>query len=239
MPKVRARIGYTSVAYVTEIFPMAFYDIVPEGVVLSYLTMQQFSSTSDEMKRIHAEGNDAAESFIRAGCDVVILGGAPTNLSHGSDSLGQVLTDMAADFGVPVSSSASAQNKALRAVGARRVGVVHPAPQDTSGRHDRQLVENGMIPSGSVGAGAEVEDYNRIPPERALDLGRALKRDNPELDTLLYTCPHWPQVHAIEPLEAELGVNVVTSLQAIAWDGLRLAGIKDRIGGYGRLLRDH
>jgi maleate isomerase len=239
MAQIRARIGYTSVAFVTEIFPMAFYDIVPDGVVLSFLTMQQMSSTGDEMKRIHGNGNDAAPCFVRAGCDVVILGGAPTNLSHGSDSLTQVLEGMAGEFGIPVSSSASAQNKALLTLGAKNVGVVHPAPQNTSGRHDRQLIEIGMIPSGSLGAGAELEDYNRIPKEAALTLGRELKRDHPELDTLLFTCPHWAQVHAIEPLEAELGINVVTSLQAITWDGLRLAGIDDPIDGYGRLLRDH
>ena len=37
---LRARIGYTSVAYVTEIFPRVFYDIVPDGVSLQLLTQQ-------------------------------------------------------------------------------------------------------------------------------------------------------------------------------------------------------
>jgi len=46
-------------------------------------------------------------------------------------------------------------------------------------------------------------------------------------------------VHAIEPLEQEFGVNVVTDLQAVLWEGLRLAGIDDRIDGYGKLLREH
>ena len=45
--------------------------------------------------------------------------------------------------------------------------------------------------------------------------------------------------HAIEPLERELGVNVIASLQAIVWEGLRKCGIDDRIDGYGRLLREH
>jgi maleate cis-trans isomerase len=31
----------------------------------------------------------------------------------------------------------------------------------------------------------------------------------------------------------------MTSLQAIAWEAMRRAGIDDRIEGYGRLLREH
>jgi len=239
MSDIRARIGYTSVAYVTEIFPKIFYDIVPEGVFLSFLTMQQFSSTPDEMKRIYDEGTAAAHSFVRAGCDVVILGGAPTNLSHGLGNLEQILAKMSDEFGVPVSSSASAQSKALMAVGANRVGVIHPADDAASGRHDQQFLDLGMIPTGSVGVGAELPDYNRVPETRAFELARGLKKDNPDIDTIIFGCPHWATVHAIEPLEEELGINVVTSLQAIVWHGLRLAGIDDRIDGYGRLFREH
>jgi len=34
-------------------------------------------------------------------------------------------------------------------------------------------------------------------------------------------------------------LNVVTSAQAIVWQGLRRSGINDAIQGYGRLLREH
>ena len=36
---IRARIGFTSVAYVSEVFPRDFYRIVPQGVMLSMLTL--------------------------------------------------------------------------------------------------------------------------------------------------------------------------------------------------------
>ena len=45
-------------------------------------------------------------------------------------------------------------------------------------------------------------------------------------------------VDAIEPLEREFGVSVMSSLQAIVWHALRLTGIDERIDGFGRLLRD-
>jgi maleate isomerase len=45
-------------------------------------------------------------------------------------------------------------------------------------------------------------------------------------------------VEAIDPLEQELGVTVVTNLQATLWHALRSLGLNDKISGYGRLLRE-
>jgi maleate isomerase len=50
--------------------------------------------------------------------------------------------------------------------------------------------------------------------------------------------PHWPTAFAIDPLEQEFGVNVMTAHQAIVWDALRRCGINDKIEGFGRLFRE-
>ena len=235
----RARIGYTSVAYVTEIFPKVFYDIVPDGVSLQLLTQQVTSHAARNMERIHDEARQAAKSFARAGADLVILGGAPTNLSRGRAVLDDALAALADEIGVPVSSSATAQSNALKAVGAGKVAVVHPSNPKRDASHDQQLRDDGLEPLGNRSAGATFENYNRIPDDVAYRLGSELKQEHPELDTLLYGCPHWAVTHAIEPLERELGISVVTSLQAIAWEALRKCGIEDRIEGYGKLLSEH
>ena len=58
------------------------------------------------------------------------------------------------------------------------------------------------------------------------------------LDTVYMFCPHYAVINTIEALEAEFGITVMTSLQAIVWNALRRCGVDDRIEGYGRLLRD-
>ena len=237
--RLRARIGYTSVAYVTEIFPKVFYGMVPEGGLLQMLTQQVTSHEARNMERIHDEARAAAKSFARAGADLVILGGAPTNLSRGRAALDEVLAALGEEIGIPVSCSASAQSNALAAVGAKKVGVVHPSNPRRDASHDQQLRDDGLEPMGNRSAGATFEDYNRIPDDVAYGLGRELKEAVPEIDSLLYSCPHWAVTHAIEPLERDLGVSVITSLQAIAWEGLRKCGIEDRIDGYGKLLSQH
>ena len=241
MHEVRARIGFTAIAYVAEVVPNLFYQIVPEGVLLSLLTVQHVASTKEAMARMHEETLSHARSFAKAGCDVVFLGGAPTNLSQGWDHLRTILREFEQEFGVPVSSSATAQDKALHVLGARKVGVVHPfssTVKERHERHDEQLRGGGLTPVGCIGAGASYENYHLVPSNKAFELGVELKRQSPDLDTILFACPHWYVTDAIEPLEQELGINVVTAIQAIAWEGMRLAGVNDQVKGYGRLLRE-
>ncbi len=38
---------------------------------------------------------------------------------------------------------------------------------------------------------------------------------HPDADTMMFPSPHWPVVGAIEPLEREFGVSVMSALQAI------------------------
>jgi maleate isomerase len=238
MSKLRVRIGYSSVAYVTELLPKYFYEIVPDGVLMSMLTLQITSHTEEQFQNIHEQGMKAVESFARAGADVIIMGGAPTNIAHGEGNLEKALHQMSQKYGVPVSSSSIAQRNALRAVGAKKVGTVNPAVPRKIGDAGAGSIEDGMVLIGSKHVGAKLEDYNRIPPERGLELGRELLREHPEIDTLIYGCPHWASIEAIEPLEQEFGVNVVTALQAIIWEGMRLGGVNDKVQGYGRLFRE-
>ncbi len=92
-----------------------------------------------------------------------------------------------------------------------------------------------------LGTRAFGSNFNRIggiPDNAALDMARELMKAHPDADTIMFPSPHWPVINAIEPLEKEFGVHVMSSIQAILWQALRLAGIKDRIDGFGRLFKD-
>ena len=91
---------------------------------------------------------------------------------------------------------------------------------------------------GVKGWGEVIGRFARIPVTAALELGRALMRAHPSADAIFMPSPHWPVIEAIEPLEREFGVAVMAASPACIWDALRLAGVSDRIDGYGRLLRE-
>jgi maleate cis-trans isomerase len=64
-------------------------------------------------------------------------------------------------------------------------------------------------------------------------------KEHPEADTLFFPAAHWPAASNVETLEQELGINVISSAQAIVWEALRRCKITDPIQGFGKLLREH
>ena len=91
----------------------------------------------------------------------------------------------------------------------------------------REVVEHGVRQS------VEQEDH-----DAPAAVGRQLAADNPGADTLWLAWPHRPTVDVIEPLERALGINVMSSAQAIIWESLRRCGIFEPIHGFGRLLAE-
>ena len=233
----RARIGYTSPPFLTETFPCEFYRMAPEGVTLVLTTLAIRRLTEDETARSVAMTLEAAREMGRAGVDAIVFGGVPLNLSMGDDGLAEAMRAMAAETGIPVTSSLTAQIEALRAVGARRIALLHPFAE--GGFDSSYVARNGFDLAGTRAAGRTVAELATVAEDEIRDHARALRRDFPDADTLYIPAPHWAVAEAIEPLEAELGVTVIAAIQAIVWQALRLAGVDDRIAGYGRLPREH
>jgi len=71
-------------------------------------------------------------------------------------------------------------------------------------------------------------------PDTLFELG--VRGFDPRADGLIMTCLNTRSHTVIDRLEQKLGKPVITSTQATLWHALRLAGIADRIKGYGRLL---
>lgn len=80
-------------------------------------------------------------------------------------------------------------------------------------------------------------DMIRVRPDFIADYAASL--DGPDVDTIFISCGALRSLDIIDQLEQKLGKPVICSNQAMIWDVLRLAGIGDKIAGYGRLMRDH
>ena len=96
----------------------------------------------------------------------------------------------------------------------------------------------GVEACGVIACDMSMMDLGRVPTEKAPDLARRLKHENPEIDTIHFASAHWATAHCLDQVERDLGVSVMSSQQAIFWDAIRTAGIADKITGYGRLLRE-
>jgi len=66
----------------------------------------------------------------------------------------------------------------------------------------------------------------------------AMQHRDDRADACFLSCTTIRSVAAIEALERDLGMPVVTSNQAMAWHALRTGGVMDKMQGFGRLFRE-
>src|ERR1700692_4354342 len=234
----RARIGYTSPPLTTEVFPYEFYQIVPKGVTLVVTSLAIVVRSKAEVDQSYDISMRAAREMAAAGCDIVVLGGVPINLSRGATNAEEIIRDLEAELKVKVSTSTSAQAAAAKALGCKKVVVCQPYEATETDRIAGYARHFGCEVLGATAWGSAFNQIGRIPREAALEMGRKLMRQHGQADTILFPSPHWPTIGAIEPLEREFGVNVMTALKAIVWHALRSVGVNDRIEGCGRLFRE-
>jgi maleate isomerase len=138
---------------------------------------------------------------------------------------------------VRVTDPVTAAIAALRATGVRRVALLTPYLREINLRLRAALLERGLsIPV--MGSFNEPDDdvVARITPQSLLD---AIVRigSEPICDGVFVSCTSLRVARIAERAEALIGKPVTSSNHALAWHMLRLAGIEDRIEGFGRLYR--
>jgi maleate isomerase len=212
--------------------------MAPAGVTLVITTLAIVVRSKEEVDQSYDISMKAAREMAAAGVDIVVLGGVPINLSRGAANAEQMIKELEAELKVKVSTSAAAQARAAKALGCRKVVVAQPYAHADTDRIAGYAAHFGCEVLGATGWGSPFNQIGRIPQHAAIELGRKLVHAHPDADTILLPSPHWPTAGAIEPLERELGVNVMSAQQAIVWDALRRCGVNDKIEGFGRLFRE-
>jgi maleate cis-trans isomerase len=234
----RARIGYTCPPVIAEVFPYEFYKVVPEGVTLAITTLAVLKATGDELQTSYDISLQTAREMGAAGVDLMVLGGAPVNMAQGYDKVEDMIRKAEQECGVPVTTSLSAKNHALRRLGAKRIVVVgiSGAPDLSSeylGRAECEVIASAPMPSAPP-----LNHLGRLSSEASFEVACELVRAHPEADTLYFPCAHRATIDKLESMEEELGVGVLSASSAIIWEALRRCGIREPIQGFGRLFRD-
>ncbi len=234
----RARVGYACPPKVAEVFVYEFYKIAPPGVTLAISTVGGGRATLEDRREAGLRLIEAGEELARNGVTGVVLGGEPLNAALGDDLPG-ILESLRDRYGIPFTTSMKAQALALQALDAHRIAVLSYNDRDDSqDMLPDETSDNLEIVAQKHAGYPGVHHLGRIPVDVVPRLAREVVDEHPEIDTIKIACAHQPSVEAIDAIEQELGVGVMSASLAITWQGLRQAGISDPIPGKGRLLRD-
>ena len=141
-----------------------------------------------------------------------------------------------AHAGVPVTNPMSSVIAGLRALGAKRIALVTPYVPQVTAPMIAYLAQHGIEVVSEVSFG-QSEDWTvaRIAEASTraamLEAGRA-----PGVEAVFASCTNLRTFGVIGAVEAELGLPVVSSNQALLWHLLSLGGIEAQGWGPGRLF---
>lgn len=141
----------------------------------------------------------------------------------------------AAANGVPATTSARSLGRSLRALGARRIGLVSPYSVEVNARARRYFADKHGLEITVVEGFAATDSYliGNLGPEKARDAFARI--DRPEIDAFMVPGANFPTMASIAAWEREFNKPVVSSTQAALWAMARQLG-GERITGFGRLL---
>jgi maleate isomerase len=180
---------------------------------------------------------EAAADLVDNKCDSIIIGGSPlfTKLGYGSDiEMGKKLT---AKFGVPVAAGITGEMEALKSLNIRKVVVATPHEESLNQRMKAFLEASGFQVLKIEGYGVRKNaDLTDMDVHAAYKIAKRLYEQAPEADGVFVPCPRWPTITDVDLLEREIGKPVVMSCQAYIWHALRMAGVKEPVTGFGRLM---
>jgi len=218
------------------------YRMAPTGVSIHFARLDSSDSASApgghdglvERTRAYVESLPGpARTLAAVNASVVVLAFTAASYVNGF-AAEQAMADRIASFtGTRALTAAQAILAALAHLGVRKLALGTPYPESIS----------ALGKAYWKAAGLDVVGYHRLTgveniydesEERAYRLAR--DADVPEADAVLLSGTGLPTVGVIELLERDLGKPVITSNQASLWRALRLAGVRESIPGFGRLL---
>src|SRR5689334_12124243 len=232
----RARIGIVVPSVNTVMEPWA-HRILPDGVSLFAARMFIPPATTPEafIEMDRNEGKAAIRQLSSVHHDAIAYGCTASSIVQGLDYDAHLRAEISRDHQTPSTTAAHAIITAAKTLGATTVSIVSPYTREVDEAEHRYFAAAGLTVVGGACLGitdgfalAEPE------PEALFELG--VRGFEARADGLIMTCLNTRSHTVIDRLEQKLGKPVITSTQATLWHALRLAGIADRIKGYGRLL---
>ena len=237
-PHPRAQIGFLAVAN-ADLTEADMFSMKPEGVGIHFTRVRMPKQCEiSSLIAMDEALNDAMATMMpgRKDLDVVCYNCTAGSFVIGEDRIADKLVHNRP--GVKGTTLLTGVVQALKAFNAERL-VVGTAYTDDINQLEREyFIKQGFDVLDIQGLGLLTDmEMNRVSLQSLKAF--ALTLDRVEADAIFMSCGALRSVEIIEAVEQATGKPFICSNQASMWHCLRLAGIEDRIEGFGQLFRYH
>ena len=214
-------------------------ELAPQGVSVHFQRMVARGTVGapdgqaerNEMMLCHID--ESVEMLAMVQPDVIVIAHTATSYHLGHEREADLLGRLSAMSGTRITTAFASVAAALLRLGVKRVALGAPYAREIMLQGKAHLEAHGF----------EVVSFDNLPgvtniydetAERAYKLARGI--DSAAAEAVFLTGTGLPTLPVLQALEDDLGKPVISSASAMMWHALRLAGVKQSIGGYGRLL---
>lgn len=230
----RAKIGYILLA-TEQTIEDDVMKLRPDGVGIHFTRIPIADSITADTLSAHADLLAAAASTLLPDGSLDVICYACTS---GSLVIGEHKVNDELSKGAPnaiTTSLIACVISALKQIGAEKLVVATPYIDEINDLEIAYLENAGFEVLALCGLNLEKDsDMVRVTPEFISEFAASV--DRPEADAIFVSCGALRTLSVIDEIESNTAKPVIASNQAMIWHTLRLAGIKDKIEGYGMLL---
>lgn len=225
---IRARIGIIHLS--TAMMDHEFWEMAPEGVSIFCTRLRGHPPDIEGLK-------DATKDLIECKPNSVLYGCTSGSFGPGPEWNDLLIKTMEEVAGVPATTNSQGVVEALKALGAKKVSVSTPYDEEYNRKLKFFLEAKGFTITSMKLNPERLDDYGKflLPPEQAYQLAKGTY--TPDADVHFISCAGWRTLPIIEKLENDIGRPVISSVQAVMWHALKLAGLDIKMEGKGKLLQ--
>ncbi|WP_435180896.1 maleate cis-trans isomerase family protein [Halorussus sp. AFM4] len=196
-----------------------FRAMAPPETTVHAARMPLEDVTADRLDEMADGAERAAELLSHADVDGVAYACTTGSLLHGTGFDAELESRLSALTGAPAVATALSVTRALEALDVETLAVVTPYASELDELEREYLDESGFDVVSIDGRGlvdnTAIGDLTESDAERQV---RSAVPHDRDVDGVFVSCTNYRSVAALEPLEAELGVPVISSNAATAWD---------------------
>lgn len=231
----RARIGLILPSLNCTIEP-ELNRMAPDGISIHATRLLLEQGTPDKLKSMADDTAVAAKLLATTHVDGILYACTSGSLIGGLGWDLEIIKMVQEACGIPSTTTSTAVIDAFKELGVGKVSVATPYI-DPVNEMERVFFEGHGVEVVNIrGLGfTQGEDLHNVPRGKAYQWGKEV--DDPRSECLFISCTDFQAIDELEMLERDLGKPVMSSNTASLWAILRVLGIREKVNGYGEILK--
>ncbi len=216
-----------------------WYQVVPEGVDITTVSLTIQQLTDDNMEEALDGMERAAKQLARFDVDVIVQSGVPPIVAREKPGFANELQDrLEQASGLPCITDMAGVIDAMRSRALRTVAMATPFRPFVNDRLVRYLASEQITVVHTKALGIERNtEIRRLPTPVEYQTARKAFVEAPSRpDGIYIPCGGWGSMHNIEPLEQDLDTTVITLMNVMIWAAMKRCSVCGPIHGFGKLL---